>query len=211
MENDHQELDSNPDHLPSAFTPNFRSLARPTARLAFPPRPSPSSSSIGIQKNGSSLLFSNPSPSPSQNQSGSELPPRRTFYMGPGHSVLNNSTRLSLARRKRLGRSSIKLLGNGYDVLPQPEPLEPNDRHHQPEKRRKLSDSDPFDHSSQHEMEYSQDHQQQQQITGEPTSPSSSGYLHQNLKLFKTASATPIRPSPLRTVTLAAGSSLSSP
>lgn len=207
-------------NLPTAFTPQFRSLSRPTLRPAFPARPTPSSHTT------SSLLFS------SGNSSNNSEPrvPRRTFYMGPGHSIFNNSTRLSNARRKKIlgtGRSSNLLSGHGYDYLPSQsaagridqvdvtKELELRREEEEPQKRRKVSDSlspqsvEPLKApSSNHEPIFINDDEENQSSGPSTSHPSAQ---HQNVKLVKTTSATPLRPSPLRNVTLPSVSTPSPP
>ncbi|KAH9821591.1 hypothetical protein DFH28DRAFT_949947 [Melampsora americana] len=208
-----------PPNLPTAFTPQFRSLSRPSLRPAFPARPTPTSHTT------SSLLFSSGN---SLNRSEPRVP-RRTFYMGPGHSIFNNSTRLSNARRKKIlgtGRSLNLLSGHGYDILP-PQSAPPRMDHvdvtkelelrrqeEEPQKRRKVSDSftpqsteEKIVSSSTHEPLFLDDDEENQS----PGLSTSHPPQHQNLKLVKTTSATPLRPSPLRNVTLPSVSTPSPP
>ncbi|KAG0145752.1 hypothetical protein CROQUDRAFT_555265 [Cronartium quercuum f. sp. fusiforme G11] len=174
------------DPLPSAFTPNFRSLNRP--RLAFPVRQTQSTSS---------LLFPT-STTPKINNHNS----RRTFYMGPGHSIYNHSTRLNLLRqnKKKLGGRSLNVLSDGFDLLPK----EDEERN----KRRKTNgmfnsetiiiDNDEEENGQKKEFESS----------GNSSIKKSSCNSTQTVK---NNIATPLRPSPLRNVTLPTSTSSSSP
>lgn len=173
--------------LPTAFMPNFPSLSRPCQ----PPRVTSS-----LPPSSSAPSF----PASAHRRRSAS----RTYYIGPGHSLMNPSSRLSMARRKRLGATqAIRALSNGYDdLLRHPEPpkmIQPNPELIVPApKKLKLNDQPTPDDSS------------KTIAVGTPSDtvlPAPRRTIdHSHLSVIKNATVTPIRPSPLRNFTLPASS-----
>ncbi|KAA1082557.1 hypothetical protein PGT21_006959 [Puccinia graminis f. sp. tritici] len=170
----HQEF----EHVPTAFIPNFPSLSRPSQPTQYiPPAPSPSR-----------VAFSSLS---SRNRRTSRP---RTLYLGPGQSLMSNSTRLANARNNRL-------------ILPiKPDTPPPEETPNQQQQEQELEEHQP---SSSKRIKHNQSDNRTQSAFATPQAPRQERTPlprqtvdNQALKVLKNHAGTPVRPSPLRNVTL---------
>ncbi|PLW04437.1 hypothetical protein PCANC_28573, partial [Puccinia coronata f. sp. avenae] len=161
---------SHTNPLPTAFSPNFPSLFRPSQPTQYVP-----------PKTTRALLTSRNNRNTRQ----------RTLYLGPGHSLMSNSTRLASARRNRYARAAAL-----------PDPPQP------PQSSEETGSQDlPSSKRIKHNQPRSNSVLATPQAAPQPIPLPHSSIINPSLKAFANHAGTPVRPSPLRNVTLPSAAS----